>query len=461
MSFFQKLFPKEEFHQETKAGDRVPFVQKLAIGMGEIPGVGHKSIEILALPVFNLALGVNPVLITAVLALTRFWDAFTDPLAGSLSDNTNSRFGRRRPYLFVSSVVCGISLALVFMMPATWSSTAMFIYFLIIALIFYTSYSFFNIPLMAIAWEISPDYHERTRVIAYKIFFSRINHLMSEWLLALSALAIFGGVLQGARVATCVVAVVMIVFGLIPAYLVKEGNLKIALKEKRMKFVESVRKTLKNKPFLIFCMIATARDLPQVMISTLGLYVSIFFVFEGDIKGAAVLMGISGTIATFFTMGLVPVITRLITTKSKRQMLGISIFSLMIVVALKWVCYHPDWPWMIVVHSVLLVPPTATMSMVMNSMMADICDYDEFMTGSRREGIYASIYSWIGKAVGSLSIFVSGVILWGGGIRSKPARTIRCHPLRYSPHFRSGPGRRARRVVVFCQDLPHYGGAFL
>ena len=149
MSFFQKLFPKEEFHQETKAGDRVPFVQKLAIGMGEIPGVGHKSIEILALPVFNLALGVNPVLITAVLALTRFWDAFTDPLAGSLSDNTNSRFGRRRPYLFVSSVVCGISLALVFMMPATWSSTAMFVYFLIIALIFYTSYSFFNIPLPA------------------------------------------------------------------------------------------------------------------------------------------------------------------------------------------------------------------------------------------------------------------------------------------------------------------------
>ncbi len=187
MNFLKKLFPKEEFHQETKPADKVPLVQKLAIGLGEIPGIGHKSIEKLAFPVFNLALGVNPVLIAVVLGLTRFWDAFTDPLAGSLSDNTNSRFGRRKPYLFVSSLICGISLALIFMMPASWGSTAMFVYFLIVGLVFYTSYSFFNIPIMAIAWEISPDYHERSRVIAFKVFFSKVSSVMADWLLAMSS----------------------------------------------------------------------------------------------------------------------------------------------------------------------------------------------------------------------------------------------------------------------------------
>jgi len=206
------------------------------------------------------------------------------------------------------------------------------------------------------------------------------------------------------------VAIIMIVFGVIPAYLVKEGNRKIALKEKRMSFIPSVREALKNKPFLIFCVIATVRDLPQVMISTLGLYVTVFFVSGGDFQKGAFLMAISGSVSTVATMVIVPIISGVVTKKSKRQMLAVSLVGIIIVTALKWVCYHPNWPWMIIVHGLLLVPPAVGMQMLMNSMMADICDYDEWVTGSRREGIYASVYSWIGKAAGSLSIWLAGAI---------------------------------------------------
>src|SRR5262245_38724300 len=70
------------------AGDRVPFLQKLAIGMGEMASVGRQSIDQLALPVYNIMLGVNPLLVTMVASIVRFLDALSDPLAGSLSDNS-------------------------------------------------------------------------------------------------------------------------------------------------------------------------------------------------------------------------------------------------------------------------------------------------------------------------------------------------------------------------------------
>src|ERR1051326_4128004 len=69
----------------TRAGDRVPFAQKLAIGMGEMASIGRQSIDQLALPVYNIMLGGNPLLVTMVVRLVRFLDALTDPLAGSLS----------------------------------------------------------------------------------------------------------------------------------------------------------------------------------------------------------------------------------------------------------------------------------------------------------------------------------------------------------------------------------------
>src|SRR5205085_10626214 len=99
------------------SGDRVPFAQKLAIGMGEMASIGRQSIDQLALPVYNIMLGVNPLLVTIVMSLVRFLDALTDPLAGSLSDNNRSRWGRRKPFLVGATIACAITLPLVWLVP--------------------------------------------------------------------------------------------------------------------------------------------------------------------------------------------------------------------------------------------------------------------------------------------------------------------------------------------------------
>ena len=135
----------------TDPRDRVPVLQKLAIGAGEIPSIGRQGIEQLALPIYNMVLGVNPLLITFALSFVRFWDAIVNPIAGSLSDNTQSRFGRRKPFLFVAAIVCALTLPLVWMAPAGWSENGYFVYFFATLLIYFTANAFFDVPLMALA----------------------------------------------------------------------------------------------------------------------------------------------------------------------------------------------------------------------------------------------------------------------------------------------------------------------
>lgn len=80
--------------------------------------------------VLNLGLGMSPILVGALGALPRFVDALTDPLMGYISDNTRSRWGRRRPYVFVGAIFVGIIFALLWQLPADQSESFYYWYFL-------------------------------------------------------------------------------------------------------------------------------------------------------------------------------------------------------------------------------------------------------------------------------------------------------------------------------------------
>src|SRR5882724_2413689 len=83
-------------HESDRRAETIPVAQKLAYGAGNFASLttGY-GISSLANYVFNIALGVNPALVGLALALPRFLDLFTDPVAGYLSDNYRRRFGRR------------------------------------------------------------------------------------------------------------------------------------------------------------------------------------------------------------------------------------------------------------------------------------------------------------------------------------------------------------------------------
>ena len=103
---------QDELRGPTAPEDRVPLRTKISYGAGgSVDMWGHWLYPNLAYPVFNIFLGLSPQLVGLALMLIRIVDAISDPFFGWLSDNTRTRFGRRRPFILVGGVLAGVGYA--------------------------------------------------------------------------------------------------------------------------------------------------------------------------------------------------------------------------------------------------------------------------------------------------------------------------------------------------------------
>ncbi len=170
-------------HYATAPQDRIPFRLKLVYGFGAFVNNLLAAASGGMMIVLNLGLGMNPALVGLLGAVPRLMDAYTDPIMGYISDNTESRWGRRRPYIFVGAVTVAIIFALLWQLPPDRSESFYFWYFLIGSLLFYLAYTVFATPWVALGYELTPDYHERTRVMAVQNFMGQLAYLVSPWFL--------------------------------------------------------------------------------------------------------------------------------------------------------------------------------------------------------------------------------------------------------------------------------------
>ena len=150
----------------------VPYAQKAAWGLGGLTNDMVNALWVLAMPIFSVGLGVKAVWIGVALALPRIWDAISDPLMGHISDNTRSRFGRRRPYIFVGAIGLGLSFALLWLPSRDWSEPVLLAWFIGMSLLFFTFLTIWSIPWNALGLELTPDVKERNGVQAARSWFA-------------------------------------------------------------------------------------------------------------------------------------------------------------------------------------------------------------------------------------------------------------------------------------------------
>jgi GPH family glycoside/pentoside/hexuronide:cation symporter len=172
---------------KTAAKDRVPLGQKVAYGSGTL------TLNLLpaALGVFAAFLiiefGMDPLLAGLLGALPRLLDAITDPIMGFITDNTKSRWGRRRPYVFIGAILSGIIFALLWQLDAENSQAYNFWYFLILSLLFTLGNTMFATPLVGLGYELTSDYNERTHLMAFSQFVGQFAWMFVPWLWVLVA----------------------------------------------------------------------------------------------------------------------------------------------------------------------------------------------------------------------------------------------------------------------------------
>jgi GPH family glycoside/pentoside/hexuronide:cation symporter len=416
---------------QTPEADRVPFTQKLAYGMGAFVNNTLAAAIGGMLIILNLGFGMNPALVGLASALPRVTDALTDPLMGFISDHTRSRWGRRRPYIFLGAIMAGICYAVLWSMPEGRSETFYFWYFLIGSTIFYLGYTIFATSWVALGYELTPDYHERTRLMGVQNFIGQLAYIISPWFLwIMTHKPWFATPTEGARSLALAIGAVAIVVGIMPATFLRERFVAApvlppsrgaepvvpsggwaAVTRQTAAFFKGFATTLKSRPFLRLCIATFLVFNGFIMISSFQSYVIIYYVFGGKQELGAEYAGYAGTVGAISTFGVIFLVTWLATRIGKRKAFYWSTGLSMVGYALKWFCYDPSRPWLVLLPAPLMAFGLGGLFTLMGSMIADVVDADELETRERREGMFGSIFWWVVKVGMAAALAMGGFLL--------------------------------------------------
>lgn len=406
--------------KENKEG-RLPFNQKLSIGVGATANnLMQNAINNMANPVLNIFMGLNPMWISGAIFAARIWDAFTDPLMGSISDNTRTRFGRRRPYILMGGILGAIVFNILWHFPAGLSEVGIFWWFLGWSLAFYTCYTIYIVPFDALSYELSSDYDDRTRIMAFKSIFGGVAGLSMAWMYKISQWDCFDNTLDGMQTVAIGVGVILVVVTAIPAFFVRDSFVaEKTKKQEKVKIWLSVKETLQVREFRLLIATVMSAALGLFMVGPLGTYITVYHVFSGDEKSAALLIGVVSTIYAGSSLIAAPIVGVISARLGKKRTLIGGLTLALIGVSSKYFTYTPHMPYLQIISMLLMAPGLSCLWVLSPAMTADICDLDELKTKTRREGMFSAIYGYTMKIGVSLGVLFTGVLLNSSGFDAK------------------------------------------
>ncbi|WP_370477386.1 MFS transporter [Tamlana flava] len=454
---------------KTAARDKVPVGQKAAFGAGHfvlnlLPGVLGVYLQVFILTAF----GMDPVWAGLLGGLPRIFDALTDPIMGFISDNTKSRWGRRRPYIFSGAIISGILFILMWQLDENASQTFNFWYVMILQILFLVGNTMFATPLVGLGYEMTSDYNERTRLMSLANSMGQIAWMIVPWLyVIIPDVNTFENPAQGVRTMAVLVGGVCILFGILPAIFCRgidsanmenrqEINFK-TLASNMKELVKGIKQVSKNKPFMKLCGATFLVFNGFQLVAAFSVFIIVFYMNQGSWEQAGTWPAWFNTLNAMLTAFVViPIISKMATKWGKRNAFLISTFLSIIGYILKWWGFNIElndrfnqtsfgqtlnrgvtsifdflnpylesagisWfsvdtsngiPWLIFLPIPLFAFGMGGLFTLMMSMTADVCDLDELKNGMpRKEGTFGAIYWWMVKLGQALAIILSGVIL--------------------------------------------------
>ncbi|MBL7077098.1 MAG: MFS transporter [Kiritimatiellae bacterium] len=398
--------------------DRVPFGKKLAYALGgPVDILGVWVLVSIAYPFFNMELKMRPLYVSIILMSLRLWDGVIDPIMGCISDNFRSRWGRRRPFILVGSILAGLTYPLIWWFPMDLSQEMVMLWVIGFGILFYSCFTIWAMPYQSLLMEMTPDYNERTRVTEIRGYFQTLAGFVNGWMWWLSLLPIFfldgePSTVNGMRYLSLVIGGIIMVLGVIPALFVKERYYeKISESQAKVNVLKSLKETLSNGPFLVLCLFTVCFLLGTAIFDSYGRYVGTYYVLGADWTIAAKFAGYGTVVYTVFSLMFIPIFRWLSERIGKPKCLAISTGLVLFSAATTWWTFTPKLPYLMLANTVFIGAGYAGLWLMLASMQADVVDFDELKTGERREGSFAAIFSWILKFAFCVGFLISGPLL--------------------------------------------------
>lgn len=402
--------------------NKIPLKDKLAYGVGGVArGLQSSMDNMLITPVFVLGVGISPTVKSLCDILYRIFDAFTDAFTGILSDNARTRWGRRRPFIFVGSILMAISMPILFLFNPDWPMGWIIFWMICATLFIFLAQTIFDVPFQAFLLESSEDTKERTRLFAFTAYFGLSVQIIVSWSWKIAQNFQDDSakipLLDGALTMITGGAVLVLLMGLIPAIFLREKFYKRTSQQKRLGIITNIKLTFHNKPFVLIQAFLFLLLVGLNLKWTLLFFVRYYHVCQGDAELAATLTGWGGSIQVVFTLLGIWFFRWLSERIGKFATLKIIILIVFLVSLTLGFFYTPAFPYLSIAPFLIMGPAQGAMWVMVPAIVGDIVDADEVETHERREGAFTSLQSWIIKAGLTIATGISGPLTTLAGYR--------------------------------------------
>lgn len=386
----------------TPTRKRLSVITKLAYGIGDIgAAVGASLNGFFLLPFLLDVAGIRGAWLSPVFLIGRVWDSINDPIIGYLSDNTHTRWGRRRPWLLFGAIPFGLTFVLLWYAPP-FNELGRLIYFLVVSLIYYFSFTAVNLPYTALTPELTPDYNERTDLNTYRFSFSILSGIAAA-ALYVPIIAAFEDKIIGHLVMASIFGGITIVTSAIPFFFTKEPP-HPAETEKQPGVWEGLRIAFSNRSFVLVTTIYLLSWLAiQFVQSNLFLYVKYWHNLEDQFTFLVIGVQLSAWVWVLIWNQVCQRIG-----KKPVYLLGMSFWVLVSF----GLFFAPRGNLTILLTlAVLAGVGVAVGYLIPWSMLPDVVDEDELNTGIRREGVFYGLFVLLQQSGIGLALSASSLIL--------------------------------------------------
>ena len=439
--------------QTNLVRSRVSWGQKIAFGFGMLANQMFPAVISIFIVVLVQNLGFPGWMWGVVSLAPRIFDSITDPIMGFISDNTKSKWGRRRQYVLIGALIMGVSFIIMWQLFLDNGVDYNFVYFLMWSLVFYLGLTIFGVPYVAMGYEMSDDFHERTQIMAVAQWIGQWAWVIAPWFWVVMyadpnsvMFSIFdfqtNGWFESAEVAVRELAiwvgVVCMIFAMIPAIFIKSEstldkdyapltlkNIGGSFKEIGTSFVEASR----SKPFRKLCVSTFFIFNAFNTVAGFTFFIIVYYLFNGNTGDAGIwptLFGSCGALVTTFLV--IPIVTYMSKKVGKKKAFLISQSISIIGYIMFWFLFIPGKPYMFLFALPFFSFGIGGLFTLMMSMTADVIDLDELQTGKRREGVFGAIYWWMVKFGFAIAGGLTGTILtlvgFTSGAESQPENAI-------------------------------------
>jgi GPH family glycoside/pentoside/hexuronide:cation symporter len=394
--------------------ERLPLSTVLIFGLPSA-GLGFTwFLATLYLPKYSTdVLLMSPVAMGLIFGASRIWDAVSDPLVGYASDRTRSRHGRRRTWMVASAIPMGVTYVWMWGTPLSLDGTALVAWVAAGLFLYFTATTMLSVPHESLAAELTLDHHERTRIFGYKHALQGVGSLLA---IGVMALLIRQASLGRPLAITQAVGAALVIPVLI-AWAVSRVQERPDHQDRGGTTLwRSIGDVLRNRHARLLLTVFLIENFGTAIIGVLITYVMQYVVGAPNLTPVFILLYIVPTIL------LAPLWIRVSRRIGKKTLWVFSMAAMTVAFGSMFFVREGD---VVFVSAMGLVAGIGggCGQVVGPSIQADVIDYDEYMTGERKEGMYFAVWNFMRKSAGGIAAFLTGIMLGAVGYEPNVAQS--------------------------------------